>query len=160
MSQESKISISIDDARLKSVREKLRLIREELSDVLVINLTNEERKNMLKMGDKTLAFVGKAIEFAEQNPSLTPAYMDLFEAKKDYELARKLNELLKDVTTLQRGLEDTMMVAGSESYDAALIFYGSVKGASRTNVSGAQAVYDELRERFPGRPKKSSAEKS
>jgi TolA-binding protein len=40
--------------------------------------------------------------------------------------------------------------AGSEAYQAALVFYNSVKFAAAQGVSGAKAVYDELKKRFPG----------
>jgi len=42
------------------------------------------------------------------------------------------------------------MTAGSEAYQAALIFYNSAKIASSQNISGAKAVYEELKKRFPG----------
>jgi hypothetical protein len=44
-----------------------------------------------KMGDKTLAFVQKALEYAEANPTLVPAYLDIAEAKKDFSLSQDLN---------------------------------------------------------------------
>lgn len=158
MSQENQISVALDASKLASIKEKLSGLRTDLSETLVTNLTNEERQNMLKMGDKTLAFVDKALEFAQLSPAFKPAYLNLEEAKKDFELAKNLSDILKDITTLQRGLEDTMMVAGGEAYDASLIFYASVKGASRTNEPGAQAVYEELSKRFPRRSKKSASD--
>ena len=109
---------------------------------------------MLKMGDKTLAFVRRALNFATQNPSLVPSYLNLEEAWKDYKLTEAISSLLKEFATLRRGLEDTAMVAGSEAYDAALVFYASVRGASRSNVPGAQAIHDELKRQFPRRSRK------
>jgi hypothetical protein len=47
------------------------------------------------------------------------------------------------------------MVAGSEAYQAALIFYNSVKMAVRQDVPGAKAIHEELMKRFPhGKRKK------
>jgi hypothetical protein len=42
------------------------------------------------------------------------------------------------------------MTAGSEAYQAALIFYNSVKIAASQGIPGAKAVYEELKKRFPG----------
>jgi hypothetical protein len=42
------------------------------------------------------------------------------------------------------------MLAGSEAYQAALVFYKSVKMAAAHDVPGAKAVYEELKTRFPG----------
>ena len=106
------------------------------------------------MGDKTIAFVQKAFEYAEKNPALMPTYLDLVEAKNDFALAQDLNGILQQVNTVQRAIEDTMMVAGSEAYDAALIFYNSIKATSRGNVPGTEAIYNDLHQRFAVKPKK------
>jgi hypothetical protein len=42
------------------------------------------------------------------------------------------------------------MTSGSEAYQAALVFYNSVKMAARQDIPGAKAVYEELRKRFSG----------
>ena len=48
-------------------------------------------------------------------------------------------------------MEDSMTQAGSEAYVAALAFYQSVKGAAKAKVPGADAIYNDLNSRFPGR---------
>jgi hypothetical protein len=50
------------------------------------------------------------------------------------------------------------MTAGSEAYQAALVFYKSVKMAAAQDIPGAKAVYEELKTRFPqtGRPRNAS----
>ncbi len=154
MAKTNQVSIEITEAMVADVAEKLNAIRTALAPVLVVNLTPDERMNMLKMGDKTLAFVRRALNFATQNPSLVPSYLNLEEAWKDYKLTEAISSLLKEFATLRRGLEDTAMVAGSEAYDAALVFYASVRGASRSNVPGAQAIHDELKRQFPRRSRK------
>jgi hypothetical protein len=57
---------------------------------------------------------------------------------------------------LHENVDDTTMVAGSEAYQFALIFYNSVKMAARQDIPGAKAIYGELKKRFPG-PKRKSA---
>jgi hypothetical protein len=42
------------------------------------------------------------------------------------------------------------MTAGSEAYQAALIFYNSAKVAASQGIQGAKAVYEQLKKRFPG----------
>jgi hypothetical protein len=51
-------------------------------------------------------------------------------------------------------VDDTEMVAGSEAYQSALVFYNSVKMAARQDISGDKAVYEELKKRFPGGKRK------
>lgn len=121
----------------------------------MLALTPTDRRELPKMGEKTIAFVEKAHEFAKQNPNLRPPYMDMNDFDIDFSDARSLWALLNTVHQLEQTLDDTEMVAGSEAYRTALVFYQSVKMASAQNVPGAKAVYEELKTRFPnyGRPK-------
>jgi len=148
MSQENLISTSISTETLVAVNTNLTAINTALANILLFNLTATERQSLRIMGDKSIAFVQKALEYAENNPALLPPYLSLAEAQKDFALTHDLYGILQQINTLQRAVEDTMMVAGSEAYDAALIFYNSVKGASRVNVPGSEAVYNDLQQRF------------
>jgi TolA-binding protein len=56
--------------------------------------------------------------------------------------------------SLKKNSSDTEMTAGSEAYQAALVFYKSVKMAAAQDVPGAKAVYEELKTRFPGGKRK------
>lgn len=157
MSQENQISTTISAEVLADITGKLTDVSTSLANVLLFNLTADERRAMRTLGDKTLAFVQKTLEYAENYPALLPNYLDLPEAKKDYALSRDLYTILQQVNTLQRALEDVMMVAGSEAYDAALIYYNSIKAASRGNVPGSEAIYNDLQQRFALKPKKAVA---
>ena len=154
MPQENLISTTIPAETLAAINTNLAEINTALANTLLFNLTADERKSMRVMGDKSIAFVQKALEYADNNPALMPPYLDLIEAKKDLTLSHDLYGILQQLNTLQRAVEDTMMVAGSEAYDAALIFYNSVKGASRVNVPGSEAVYNDLQQRFAVKPQK------
>lgn len=157
MSQENLISTAIPAETLAAINTNLTAINTALVNVLLFNLTADERKALRVMGDKSIAFVTKALEYAQNNPALMPPYLDLAEAQKDFALTHNLYGILQQINTLQRAVEDTMMVAGSEAYDAALIFYNSVKGASRVNVPGSEAVYNDLQQRFAVKPQKTVA---
>ena len=143
MSQENLVSIVIPADKLTAIQTNINALSTSLENYLLFNLTPSDRLELSKMGDKTIAFVQKSLEYAESNPTLVPAYLDITEAKKDFALTQELNNILKQISTLQRAIEDTTMVAGSEAYNAALVFYNSVKGASRVNVPGSEAVYND-----------------
>jgi hypothetical protein len=116
----------------------------------MMSLTPAERRGMAKMGEKTLSFVEKAHEFAIQNPHFVPPFLDMATFNVDFSDAHSLWSLLLITQQLHENVDDTSMVAGSEAYQAALIFYNSVKMAARQDVPGAKAIYEELRKRFPG----------
>lgn len=134
---------------------------DELLGVLspyLLSLTPNERMSMLKMGEKNLSFVEKSGELAANNPSLRPAYLDMDEFNIDVVDALGLRTLLNKLQQVTTSVDDTMMIAGGEAYNAALVFYASVKTAAEKNVPGAKTVYAELKKRFPGRGKAQNQE--
>jgi hypothetical protein len=133
---------------LAAAQKKVDEIAEMLKPYLM-HLTMANRREMLKMGDKTLAFVTKAFELAGQNPAICPGYLNMSAFGVDMTDATKLLVLNNSLEQLQQGINDTSMVAGSEAFQSALVFYNSAKEATSRKVSGAKAVYSELRERFP-----------
>jgi hypothetical protein len=82
------------------------------------------------MGEKTIGFVEKAYDLAQKNPALIPPYLDLAAFGADFADAHGLWTLLNSVQQLEEGIDDTEMTAGSEAYQAALVFYKSVKMAA------------------------------
>jgi hypothetical protein len=119
-------------------------------------LTPDERRIIAKMGEKTLSFVEKSHEFALQNPNLVPPFLDMAAFDIDFADAHNLWTVLLVSQQIHENLDDTTMVAGSEAYQAALVFYNSVKMAARQDVPGAKAVYEELKKRFPRNKRKNS----
>jgi hypothetical protein len=122
----------------------------------VVALTPAERHELPKMGEKTISFVEKAYDFAQQNPNLVPPYLDIAAFGVDFGDAHGLWTLVNSIRQLEENAGDTEMTAGSEAYQAALVFYKSVKMAAAQDIPGAKAVYEELKTRFPGGKRKSS----
>jgi hypothetical protein len=122
----------------------------------MIALTSEERQRLPKMGEKTLSFVSKAYELAQNNSNLCPSYFDMNEFRIDFEDATQLIALKTVINQVYEGIVDTETVAGSEAYQAALLFYDAAKTAAKKDIYGAKAVYEELKKRFPSRKKSNS----
>jgi hypothetical protein len=83
-------------------------------------------------------------------PNLVPPYVDVAEVAKDRALRLVLADILREAKKFCEMLDDTVMVVGSELWMADLSFYQTVRQAARRNVAGADTVYDDLKERFPG----------
>jgi hypothetical protein len=126
----------------------------------VTPLTPSERRTIAKMGEKTLGFVEKSHEFATDNPTLVPSYLDMTAFGIDFADAHNLWSLFLLTQQLHENVDDTTMVAGSEAYQAALVFYNSVKMATRQDIPGAKAIYAELKKRFPGHKHRNAGEDS
>ncbi|MDR1182390.1 MAG: hypothetical protein LBL13_10485 [Bacteroidales bacterium] len=150
---------SIPKEIIKDVMGKIDEVERILSPYLY-PLTTEDRHRILKMGDKSLAFVEKTGELAASNPQFCPAYFNLDDLNVDIADAVGLRALNNRLEQLSREVDDTMMLAGSEAFTQSLSFYNTVKQAARDNIPGAQPLLDELKKRFIiGRPKSSKNEK-
>jgi hypothetical protein len=154
-----------DDRHQNAITEAVvQQIHQQISGILttiqpfVTALTPQERQSMLKMGDKSLAFVEKAHAYAHDNSNLVPSFLDMTAFDVDFTDTHGLWSILILVKQLQETLEDTVMTAGSEAYHAALAFYHNTQAAAKQDVPGARAIYEDLKTRFPGRKRKSGGE--
>ncbi len=77
---DNKVSAKLSSADREAVMQAITTIREKLP--FLIDLTTEERKGLPKLGDKSRAFVSKALEIATQNPDFLPRSFDLNERNK------------------------------------------------------------------------------
>ena len=83
-------------------------------------------------------------------PNLVPPFVTPVEVDKDRALRLVLAEILREVRKLAEMLDDTLMQVGSEIWMADLTFYQVVRQAAKRDVPGADAIYDDLKIRFPG----------
>jgi hypothetical protein len=120
----------------------------------LIALTPEDMKEMPKMGEKTVGFVDKAYDYAKQNPELVPPYLKMADFTADYADAHNLRIIHSMITQLEQGIDGIEIAAGSEAYQTALVFYHSAKTAASQNIPGANAIYEELKKRFPSTRRK------
>jgi hypothetical protein len=148
-------SQAIPDDTLVQAATKIEEVKALLSPYFV-TLTATERRDMLKMGEKSLGFVERANGYAKKSSELVPPYLNMEEFDIDYADTHNLWGLRNSIAQLHEGIDDTVMCAGSEAYQAALLFYTSVKVAAAHDVPGAKAIYEELKQRFPSTRRKSS----
>lgn len=146
----SAISATLTQADRDAVIAAVATIKQKLP--FLIDLTMEERKALPKMGDKSRAFVSKALEVATQNPDFLPRSFDLEEMRKDVQLFEAMYPIVMALTQLQELLDDTYVTVGSEAYSAALQVYSYAKASGQG--SGLEAVVGELGQRFARKSKK------
>jgi len=149
------VSFTLSDEELAEVNAAM----DTMSRIMgpkTISLTPELRHELPKMGDKTLAFVEKAIEVANQNPGFVPSFMDMAETNRDLDAFRTLRVIGRKLAVMTQQIEDTGIQAGSEAYTAALGIYGHIKSVVKAVGSvESQKAKDELSARFPGNRAKS-----
>lgn len=141
---DNRISASLSQADRDAVMKAIATIREKLP--FLVDLTTEERRSLPKMGDKSRAFVSKALEVATQNQEFLPRSFDLEEMRRDVEMFEALYPLLLSLNQLQELMDDTYVAVGSEAYAAALLVYNYAKASGKG--AGLDAVVDEMGRRF------------
>ncbi|BAX81659.1 cytochrome P450 family protein [Labilibaculum antarcticum] len=119
----------------------------------LISLAASDKRDMPKMGDKTLAFVEKSVGYGGMYPDFMPKFIDVDEAKTDLRSVKGLKQLLTPLLRITNELDDTMTMAGSEAYSSALSIYKVLKNAANMGQAGAQEASDDLKSRFPGKRK-------
>jgi hypothetical protein len=153
MSTQNQISIEIPQAVIDTVTQKLQECKTALAPFLQ-GLTADERLSMFKMGDKTVATVQKTKSYVETNPEFVPSYMDKAEFLKDEAVVSLLNPLNNLAAQLSSDLNDTIMLAGSEAIQNALLYYGQVREAHNKGIVTAKPIYEDLSQRFTRKGKK------
>lgn len=148
MPQENLFELNIPAADLQAVQSAVQTLTTALAPHL-ISLSRDTRRELPKMGDKSLAFVRKAREYAANNPELVPAFLNLQMFDADLRGVDTLNNLLRTLQPLVDNLEDSLVLSGSEAYQASLVFYRSVKAAAKSGQPNAKTITDDLSMRFP-----------
>lgn len=149
---DNRVSASLSDGDRQEILAAITSIKEKLP--FLIDLSAEERRSLPKLGDKSRAFVSKALEVATQNPDFLPRSFDIDEMRQDLELFESLYPVTLALTQLQALVDDTLTAVGSEAYAAALLVYNYAKTSGE---GGLDAVVDELGQRF-GRKARKKAE--
>ena len=141
---DNRVSANLSPEDIAAVQEAIVTLKQKLP--FLIGLTKEERISMLKLGDKSRAFVQKTMELVKQNQDFLPRSFDVEEMQKDVDLFNDLYPILLSLQQLNEQVEDTLMVVGSEAYAAALVAYRYAKDANMG--AGLDGVLDDIGRRF------------
>lgn len=113
-----------------------------------INLTPTEVQGLYKMNENRQSLGLRAIQIANDNPTLVPSYLNLEEAKKDMDRYTNFFAVQAKLEAILAGVKDGRTASGSEVMLFVKGFYSALAAASEQNVPGAKALYDELKVYF------------
>ncbi|MEH1883082.1 hypothetical protein [Nostoc sp.] len=151
------IAAALSPQDIQEIKAALQKIQQKMP--FLVTLSTEERRKLVKMGDKSLAFVNNSVTAAQSNREILPATFDVEELVRDYQLATALTEVLISMQQLAEQVDDTLMAVGSEAMTSSLTVYDYVKTASK-KTPGLKIVAEQLGERFKaikGRPTKAAS---
>ena len=141
---DNRVSASISEADLQAVLAAVETIHQKLP--FLIALTPEQRRSLPKMGDRSRAFVGKALNVAQLTSDYLPRSFSVEEMERDVALTEALRTILTSLTSLQEQVSDTYTEVGSEAYSAALVVYQYARTSGE--AAGLEALLDDMGQRF------------
>jgi hypothetical protein len=144
---ENRISIEFTQVDIDAVNEAIATLAAKLQPMLIA-LDAADKRNLAKLGEKSVSFVGKSLQYAVSNPEFLPAFVDVVEMQKDFTAFNLLNGFLRPLEQITKNLDDTATLCGSETIQASLAYYNSTRQAVKMNVPKASAIYDDLSQRF------------
>lgn len=142
----NRLNITATPAQITAVKTALATATTNLP--FLIGLTVEERIALPAIDVNNKIFTEDAITAGVNNAAMLPAYLSVTNMQSDLTLFTQLEEVIALVKQLLEKLEDTQLLAGSESYSSALALYKLFGSAAESGVPGADAIVAQLRQRF------------
>lgn len=153
MADENLISIEFDDVELGKIDTGIGMIMDVVIGKM-IGLTPEERHDFLKVSVKTEDWILKVKEYMLQNPGFVMSHIDTDEYNKDFKARKDLLPRYRKIEQIFSLFDDTMMLLGTDLFHNALTYYKGLRSFAQTDAPGAKVIYEDLQQRFPGRPRK------
>lgn len=119
------ISTTVPDKDVNEILDALKFINEKLPDL--VTLSKEELTTLPKIGQNTNSFILENLKEAENNPDLVPKDVELDEIKKDVDLIKAISTILNPLKKLEKKLEDSALLAGSEAYLPSIAIHNAMK---------------------------------
>jgi len=136
---ENRVSASLTPADVDAILAAINTIKQKLP--FLITLSPDEKRSLPKPGDRSRAFINKALEVANQNPDILPRTFSVEEMRKDIVLGQALLPIELALTQLSEQIDNTVTVVDSEAYVAALAVYSMAKANDK-----AATLHDTLDE--------------
>jgi hypothetical protein len=148
MAYDIRVVAVLSDEDVTSIQSALTTVRGALP--FLVTLSGQERRELAKMGPKSVGFDEKCATYMNNRPEFAPGFVDVAEVQKVRALRSQLLRFTMELQTLASCVDDTVQLVSSEVWLADLDYYKGIREAAKTGQAGAQDAYDDLRVRFPG----------
>ena len=123
------VSLTVSPERLAAVQQALASLEASLADL--VELSVDQRIELVKMGPRSEAFVREGLMLLEANPELLPRSFDLDEMRRDLTALDTLRPLFHRLRRLSARADDTEMALGSDLTEAVLDGYRFAKAGGQ-----------------------------
>lgn len=143
------LSLNYTEADLAEIDNALAVLERQFAKLP--ELTPEQRRELLKMGDKSEAFCRQTLLVLAQNPDVLPANFDLAEAQNDLAQLDRLRPRFHRLSRLDSKGADADMALGSDIMNASLDGYALLKVTGRG--AGLETLRQSMSTRLARSPK-------
>lgn len=144
---QNRISLTLGAETVERILASITALEADLQNLIA--LTNDERRDMFKMGTKSHAFCMTALAVAEQHAGIMPRDFDIAAFRQDHMALDALRPCSLRLAQLHQRITDTELALGSDLMAAALEVYGVLKVAGKDK--GVDEARRELASRFARR---------
>jgi hypothetical protein len=137
------VDMQIDTAILDPLDAAITQMESSLASL--VSLTPEQRRGLMKMGEKSEAFCRAALNVAQQHGGIMARDFDIEAFQRDQQTLDLLRPRILRIAHLYQRITDTEMALGSDLMVAALEVYGVLK------VAGKGKGLDEARRNLGAR---------
>lgn len=138
------IHLELDDARVAAIDNALTALEASLD--MLIALEADERRVMVRMGQKSEQFCRETLTTLQQNPKVIPPSLGLSEGLADLQADDRLRPVVQRLKQLTQRADDTQDALGSDIMALSLEGYALLKVAGRNQ--GLEGLRRELGGRF------------
>ncbi len=144
------VDLQIDNTLLDSLDFAITQMESSLTGL--VSLTPEQRRGLMKMGEKSEAFCRAALNVAQQHSGVLARDFDIAAFQRDQQTLDALRPRILRIAHLYQRLMDTEMALGSDQMVASLEVYGALR------VAGKGKSLDEARRNLGARWRVSAQE--
>lgn len=114
------------------------------------NLGNKEKQLYGSIAEENKLMVQKILDYVDSVPAVLPEHVDKDELIRDYTSRNQLEKWENAVAMLQNNIQNTKILLDYDVYQACLSIYRNVRYKAGEDVAGMAAIYDDLKQFFPG----------
>lgn len=122
---QNRIDLELTEETRDQVLDLLKQIQTLLP--FLVDLTPDERMSLTKMGNSGKPFVDESLNLVEQDDSFMPRSLDRQEMRKDKDFYEKIYPVRTLMMQIFDGVDDTVMLTGSDLIIAGLSIYENAK---------------------------------
>jgi hypothetical protein len=147
----TQLGVDFTDAEVDAMKAAAQTIIDTINGKASFNMSNDERKDLSKLGDERLPYAQKSIgEYGVDYPHLNGLAYPFANAQLDMNTYGSMFEVLTKLSEALEKAEEMQMVAGHFCYLFMRQQYDNAQDNKDLNVAGAQVVYDGLKGAFEG----------